>query len=57
MGDLTQTSYSTIPSVDIELGNQSSDHSEEALKQLAVGLADGIDLFFENFQVNCSAIE
>ena len=27
--DLTQTSYSTIPSVDIELGNQCSDHSDK----------------------------
>lgn len=44
--DLTQTSYSTIPSVDIELGNQSSDHSEEKLYQLAQGLAEGIEQYF-----------
>ena len=36
--DLTQTSYSTIPSVDMELGNACSDHSDEALSRLADGL-------------------
>ena len=45
--DLTQTSYSTIPSVDIELGNQSSDHSDEALNKLAEGLLKGVEKFFE----------
>lgn len=44
--DLTQTSYSTIPSVDIELGDKTSDHSAAALKKLADGLAAGIDTFF-----------
>lgn len=44
--DLTQTSYSTVPSVDIELGNQSSDHGNEKLCQLAEGLLKGIDLYF-----------
>ena len=46
--DLTQTSYSTVPSVDIELGNQSSDHSEEKLRILAEGIVKGIDLFYGN---------
>ena len=46
--DLTQTAYSTVPSVDIELGNQSSDHGEEKLYQLAEGLVKGIDIFFGN---------
>ena len=36
--DLTQTSYSTIPSVDMELGNAYSDHSDVILEQLATGL-------------------
>lgn len=45
--DLTQTSYSTVPSVDIELGDKASDHSAEALEQLGKGLADGVDKFFE----------
>ena len=44
--DLTQTSYSTIPSVDIELGNAASDHSDDTLSELAGGLLAGIDLFF-----------
>lgn len=44
--DLTQTSYSTIPSIDIELGDRASDHSAEALKKLSQGLTEGIELFF-----------
>ena len=45
--DLTQTSYSTIPSVDMELGNAYSDHSDEVLEQLAIGLLAGINTYFE----------
>ena len=45
--DLTQTSYSTIPSVDIELGDTASDHSSATLNTLADGLAEGIHQFFE----------
>ena len=44
--DLTQTSYSTIPSVDIELGDRSSDHSKDTLNQLADGLLKGVNQFF-----------
>lgn len=44
--DLTQMSYSTIPSVDMELGNQSSDHSDKTLENLADGLVKGINRFF-----------
>ncbi len=44
--DLTQTSYSTVPSVDIELGDRVSDHSAATIEQLAQGLADGVDEFF-----------
>lgn len=44
--DLTQTSYSSVPSVDCELGNQCSDHSDAALQKLAAGLADGVDKYF-----------
>lgn len=44
--DLTQTSYSTIPSVDVELGNSASDHSIEKLCDLADGLVVGIKQFF-----------
>ncbi len=44
--DLTQTSFSTIPSVDIELGDKSSDHSEAALGVLAKGRLDGVEAYF-----------
>ncbi len=45
--DLTQTSYSTIPSVDMELGDKASDHSDAALQKLADGLVDGVNRFFQ----------
>ncbi|MCR5788829.1 MAG: N-acetylmuramoyl-L-alanine amidase [Lachnospiraceae bacterium] len=44
--DLTQTSYSTIPSVDIELGDKLSDHSDAALTSIAQGLLTGVNSFF-----------
>lgn len=44
--DLTQTSYSTIPSIDIELGDKASSHDESVLKNHAKGIADGLDAFF-----------
>ena len=44
--DLTQTSYSTVPSIDIELGDKTSDHGNDELKKLSKGLADGIDSYF-----------
>lgn len=46
--DLTQTSYSTIPTVDIELGNEWSDTQSESLKKRAKGLLEGVELFFNN---------
>lgn len=45
--DLTQTAYSKIPSVDMELGNAYSDHSDAALRLLAEGLLSGITAYFE----------
>lgn len=44
--DLTQTSYSTIPSVDIELGDAASSHSDSTLDQLGDGLLMGVNIFF-----------
>ncbi len=44
--DLTQTSYSTVPSVDIEVGDEGSDHSLEQHKKLAEGMLTGIDIYF-----------
>lgn len=44
--DLTQTSYSTVPSVDIELGNACSDHSDSTLELLGDGLVQGVNSYF-----------
>ena len=44
--DLTQTSYSTVPSVDMELGNACSDHSDSALNLLGDGLVQGVKSYF-----------
>ncbi len=44
--DLTQTSYSTVPSVDMELGNACSDHSDSALELLGDGLVQGVNSYF-----------
>lgn len=45
--DLTQTSYSAVPSMDIELGDRGSDHSEATLTVLAKGLVKGVNEYFE----------
>ncbi len=45
--DLTQTSYSTIPSIDIELGDKGSDYSEGELIKNAEGILRGVDMYFE----------
>ncbi len=44
--DLTQTSFSTIPTVDIELGNQHTDTSTKNLEARAEALLSGIEAFF-----------
>jgi len=44
--DLTQTSYSSVPSVDIELGDKASDHSEAVLEKTADALLQGVELYF-----------
>lgn len=46
--DLTQTSYSTIPSIDVEVGDRASDHSKPVLLNLAEGILAGVNLFFSN---------
>ncbi|MCR4807591.1 MAG: SH3 domain-containing protein [Lachnospiraceae bacterium] len=45
--DLTQTSYSTVPSVDLEIGDTVSDYSDETLARVAGGVRDGLDYFFD----------
>ena len=47
INDLYQSSYRTIPSVDMELGNAYSDHSDAILDQLAEGLLQGINVYFQ----------
>lgn len=44
--DLTQTSFSTVPSIDIELGDKASGHSDADLAVLASGLTAGVNQFF-----------
>ncbi len=45
--DLTQTSYSTIPSIDLEIGDTVSDYSYEKLLQTADGIVDGLNYFYD----------
>ena len=44
--DLTQTSYSEVPSIDLECVDKASDRSAETLDLLADGILKGLDLFF-----------
>ena len=44
--DLTQTSYSTVPSIDIELGDGKSAHDDATLGKLADGLVVGVNSYF-----------
>lgn len=44
--DLTQTSYSTVPSIDIELGDKNSDYSNSTLNTLGDGLVAGVNQYF-----------
>ena len=48
--DLTQTSFSTVPSIDIELGDKASDHSAPVLDNLALGLVNGVNQYFGQTQ-------
>ena len=45
--DLTQTSYSTVPSIDLEVGDTASDYSDKTLNVLADGIVLGLDGFFQ----------
>ena len=46
--DLTQTNYSTIPSIVIELGDQGTNISDEKLEIMGEGLINGIEIFFSD---------
>ncbi len=43
--DLIQTSYSTIPSVDLELGDRASDYSGKTQERLAEGIVKGLSTY------------
>ena len=45
--DLTQTSYSTIPSIDLEIGDTVSDRSDETLAKVAQGVVDGLNEYYK----------
>ena len=45
--DLTQTSYSSVPSVDLEVGDAVSDHSAKTQRRLSKGILKGIDNYFK----------
>ena len=44
--DLTQTSYSTVPSVDLEVGDRASKWSEDVQTGIAKGIVEGVNIFF-----------
>ena len=45
--DLVQTSYSTIPSVDLEVGDRAADRSKAALSAIAEGIVIGLGNYFK----------
>lgn len=44
--DLTQTSYSTVPSIDLEVGDRASDHSDEQLTKIANAIVNGLNEYY-----------
>ena len=46
--ELTQTCYSTIPAVVIELGNAASSHTDKDLDTLTDALLEGVNIYFRN---------
>ena len=46
--DLTQMSYSTVPSVDIELGNAASPHDDPTLSGMASAMVRGVCEFYSD---------
>ncbi len=45
--DLTQTSYSTIPSIDLEVGDEGSPLNDTVRGKIAAGMAAGLDKYFQ----------
>ena len=48
--DLTQTSYSTIPSVDIEVGDRDSNTSDKSLNKIAKGLCQVVSYAYKKLK-------
>jgi len=46
--DLTQTSYSTVPSLDLEVGDRASKHDKDTQTTLAKGIVAGLNNYFES---------
>lgn len=44
--DLTQTSYSTVPSTDVEVGDRGSDYSRETQQKIAEGILEGLNIWY-----------
>ena len=44
--DLTQTSYSMIPSVDLEVGDRAASHTKKDHRRLSAGIREGLEEFF-----------
>lgn len=44
--DLTQTSYSTVPSVDLEVGDRSFSGSFTEINKIAKGIVEGVNTYF-----------
>ncbi len=44
--DLTQTSYSEIPTIDLEVGDRRSSHSEKTQTTIARGIVKGVETYF-----------
>lgn len=45
--DLVQMSYSTIPNIDLELGDTASSHNYSTYSKLAKGIVDGLNLYYQ----------
>ena len=44
-GDLTQISYSTIPTIDLEVGDRASSHNGNDIDSIAAGITVGVQSF------------
>lgn len=44
---LTQTSYSTVPSIDLEVGDRATSTSKKTQSRMASGIVKGIKKYFK----------